>query len=431
MILDLQNIEHELDLIVNTEGIASKNIIAIGGGFSSGKSAFVSSFFKSNEIELPIGINPVTAIPSYITSGNKNLIKGLSNKGGSIDISTSLYKELSHDFVKSFDFNLKDIMPAMVIETEIEKYDQICFIDTPGYNPAATDGFTSEDKNTAQEFLEQANTLLWLIGLDSNGTIGQTDLDFLEALDLYDKELYIVANKADIRAESDLEDILDEIEESLEDCDILIAGISAYSGNMRKEYTHRKQKLFDFLDSQNKGMEASNNIKKRISYIIEAYRTSINSSKDYHKDISHSFKTIELDMVQYSYEGDIKEEADGLNEKIERLKNKLEKLNSSGQKNKYSSSLASSWLRVAGIQEEAHEDTKKSTKLKQKIKRLEENLEHLSDNLVDNLIQTTYLLKDKLSSTKKIKHLDAQLKTLDEIEVSFMESIDELFINIK
>ncbi len=224
MILDLQNIEHELDLIVNTEGIASKNIIAIGGGFSSGKSAFVSSFFKSNEIELPIGINPVTAIPSYITSGNKDLIKGLSKKGGSINISTSLYKELSHDFVKSFDFNLKDIMPAMVIETEIEKYDQICFIDTPGYNPAATDGFTSEDKNTAQEFLEQANTLLWLIGLDSNGTIGQTDLDFLEALDLYDKELYIIANKADLRAESDLEDILDEIEESLEDCDIPIAG---------------------------------------------------------------------------------------------------------------------------------------------------------------------------------------------------------------
>ncbi len=200
---------------------------------------------------------------------------------------------------------------------------------------------------------------------------------------------------------------------------------------MRKEYTYRKQKLSDFLDSQNKGVEAKKNIKKRIFYIIEAYRTSINSSKYHHKNISQSFKSIELDMIQYSYEGNIREEAEEVNKQIEELKSELEALNSSESKNKYSSSVASSWLGIFANVKEVYEDTKKSAQLKQKIRQLEENLESLSDNLVDSLIQRTYLLKDKLSSAKEIKHLDAQLETLGKIEVSFMESIDKLFINIK
>ena len=208
-LLMLQNIQRELQMISSFPSIYNKNIVAVGGGFSAGKSEFISSFFSDKTIKLPIGIKPVTAIPTYISNGDEHIIKGYSYKGGSVDISRKLYAELSHDFIKSFSFNLKDIVPMMAIETKIKGYNNICFIDTPGYNPTNT-GTTDSDHQTASEYLENANVLLWVIGLDaSDGAIPASDLKFLEELGLEDKKLFVIANKADLKSPDDLEHVLD------------------------------------------------------------------------------------------------------------------------------------------------------------------------------------------------------------------------------
>jgi len=169
-ILILQDVEKRLETITSFPSIFNKNIVAVGGGFSAGKSEFINSFFIDNKIKLPVGINPVTAIPTYITTGEKNLITGYSYKGGMVELSPTLYKQLSHDFIKSLGFNLKDIAPIMAIETPMKSYENICFIDTPGYNPSNT-GYTDSDSDTSKEYLEHADTLLWTIGIDTNGTI--------------------------------------------------------------------------------------------------------------------------------------------------------------------------------------------------------------------------------------------------------------------
>ena len=212
----LQSLQNELARLYSLRDIANKSVVAIGGGFSAGKPQFVSSFFKDNTIELPIGINPVTAISTYIINGDKHLIKGYTYKGGVVDIPIPLYKNLSHDFLKALGFNLKDILPMVAMETSIPDFTHICFVDTLGYNPAKT-GTTSKDSNTAKEALENANALVWLIGLDNEGTIPASDLRFLDSLDLEDKKLYIVANKVDLKPESEIENILDHFEEVLEE----------------------------------------------------------------------------------------------------------------------------------------------------------------------------------------------------------------------
>ena len=104
----------------------------------------------------------------------------------------------------------------VAMETSIPDFTHICFVDTLGYNPAKT-GTTSKDSNTAKEALENANALVWLIGLDNEGTIPASDLRFLDSLDLEDKKLYIVANKVDLKPESQIENILDHFEEVLEE----------------------------------------------------------------------------------------------------------------------------------------------------------------------------------------------------------------------
>ena len=199
MILKLQEIEKELELISSHPNLHSKHLVAVGGGFSSGKSEFISSFIES-DIKLPIGVVPTTAIPSYVMHENTNRFIGCTNRGGIVDleeVDNNFQARLSHEFIKSFGFNLKNIMPFMVLGTQI-KYEDICFVDTPGYNPATTsDGFTGEDMHTASEFLDNANSLLWLIGADANGTIPASDLEFLSNLNLEEKKILIVYNKAD------------------------------------------------------------------------------------------------------------------------------------------------------------------------------------------------------------------------------------------
>ena len=317
-IIMLQDVEKELELIVSFSNIYNKNILSVGGGFSSGKSQFISSFFKSKEIKLPIGINPTTAIPTYIVPGEKSIIKGYSKSGGTIDIPPKLYQKLSHNFVKSFAFNLKDIMPLMAIKTPVVNFNHICFIDTPGYNPASSrDGYTGEDVNTARECLEQSNILLWLIGLDATGTIPDSDLDFINDLALKEsgKKLYIVANKADLKSEGDLKGILDEFENVLEDEDLEYEGISAFDSLNSKEKLYRKNSLFDFLAEQDNSIQTGKKILSQLNKVFDMYEKAIKKEQLDTEKVKKQLKSLKLDLVQMSLD-----ENGVVKERVEKIK---------------------------------------------------------------------------------------------------------------
>ena len=316
MLLKLQEIEKELELISAYPKLYSKNNVAIGGGFSAGKSEFISSFIKSS-LKLPIGVIPTTAIPTYVFNEEKDVLLGCSKNGGVVDlekIDKDFYKTLSHEFIKSFEFNLKDIMPYMIIATKLE-YENICFIDTPGYNPAdVNEGFTSEDIKTAKEFLEEANCFIWLIGADANGTIQSNDLKFLKSLDLKNKKLFIVFNKADIRAKSDLEDVLEVIEEILEDEGIEFEGISAYSSVSQEEYLFIKKSLKEFLKEANTISSKQEKIYEKLKYIYSSYKKAIKKQKEQKEEIFKELHSLSFDILE---NGDINEKAD---ERISKLK---------------------------------------------------------------------------------------------------------------
>lgn len=316
-LLMLQNIQIELQMISSIPSIYNKNIVAVGGGFSAGKSEFISSFFSDKTIKLPIGIKPVTAIPTYISNGNEHIIKGYSYKSGSVDISSKLYAELSHDFIKSFSFNLKDIVPMIAIETKIKGYNNICFIDTPGYNPTDT-GTTDSDHQTASEYLENANVLLWVIGLDaSDGAIPASDLAFLENLSLEDKKLFVIANKADLKSPDDLEDILDSFEEILDEYDINYEGISAYNSMGETEIAFRKKSLVHFLQDVDNPVSAKKKVEAELNLVFNMYEKAINEQLKWVKNIQSDLKSLELDFMQ---DGMDIYESERANERLETIR---------------------------------------------------------------------------------------------------------------
>lgn len=77
---DFDEIKEQMRLIANCPPLHSKMVGAVGGGFSSGKSSFINSFM-SGGVKLAEGIRPVTAIPSYVISGESPSINGLSYRG--------------------------------------------------------------------------------------------------------------------------------------------------------------------------------------------------------------------------------------------------------------------------------------------------------------------------------------------------------------
>ena len=297
----LQRLEKKLEEIVAFPHMFTKKSVAIGGGFSSGKSEFINSFINHSDIKLPVGIKPVTAIPSFVVfNPGKVSIKGFSNKGAAVDIEMELYRQLSRDFIDTFAFNLKDIMPYMAVEVPLKEdlFRNICLIDTPGYDSAG--GNASEDRTTATDFLNDRDALIWMIPAKT-GTIPKEDLKFIEDMELNGLPFYVVLSKADVPSESQLEEILDEVKETLDDEDIEYVGISAYSATLRKEYLYDGISLDDFFASQNQPVRSQGvELKKEIEEVFERYKKAIEKDEKAANQLEKQLKSLNLDMLELS-----------------------------------------------------------------------------------------------------------------------------------
>lgn len=286
-LLKLQRIGKELRSISSYPEFYNKKVVAVGGGFSAGKSEFISSLFENDAVKLPVGIKPTTAIPTYVMNSNDVRLLGASPKGEMIDllkIEPNIYKKLSHDFIRSFGFNLKDIMPYMVLTNKLS-YKHICFVDTPGYNPSSSEqSHTNEDRETADNFIKEAGALIWLIPVTA-GTIPQSDLEFLDEATSEKKTLYVVLNKCDQRPLSDVEDIMEEIATELDNYGIEYQGISAYSSKMKKEYSYFKKSLKAFFIEQDLEINRIQEIYESLDSVNVMYKKAIQADIKENKKI--------------------------------------------------------------------------------------------------------------------------------------------------
>lgn len=279
----LQRILHELELDIRFPAILGKRVIGIAGGFSSGKSAFINSFLPNSSVKLAVGINPVTVIPSYIVCSSQGTrIHGYCANGGFLELGSGLYQKLSHEYLKSFGFDLRAVMPYISVQAPInqELFKHIALIDTPGYNPGAVDSSQSFDRETATEYVKQCDAMIWVIGLDSTGTLPDSDREFIEQAGFSSDSLFIVLNKADIKSQSDIDDILEKVVGELDFAGIEYAGICAYSSNNKKSYNSQGESLNDFVVRLNRPRNESSHLKEKIDTVFNRYADLIKKDLD-------------------------------------------------------------------------------------------------------------------------------------------------------
>ncbi len=124
-LLELQEIKKELQLVASYPSLFQKNMVAVGGGFSTGKSSFLNNVLG---LKLPIGLDKTTAIPTYCLKGEREVLMGRSQNGGVVELP---YLTFDHKFLDSLGFNIKEIMPSMLLSAPSVPFEFLCFIDTP------------------------------------------------------------------------------------------------------------------------------------------------------------------------------------------------------------------------------------------------------------------------------------------------------------
>lgn len=302
-LLELQNICHDLEAFIHNKEVYSKNSIALAGGFSSGKSTFCNNLFSTKEIQLPVSIRPETAIPAYVISGDKapNAF-GLTSTGASVELGVDAYKQMNHEFLKSFNFNLKNLMPSVVIHAKMPKdFEHICFVDTPGYNSAdVKNAYTNKDRETSLMFIRQAKMLFWFVGLDVTGTLTDSDVDFLQEVRSESPEMRIavICNKAELKSQGDIDEVLDYVVEVLEDNDIPYEGVVAYSSRQKKSFGCRGKSLEDIFGEMNRlNTDKKKELQKRLKSL---FRKHINADADRIQESSDKIKSLNKILLHFN-----------------------------------------------------------------------------------------------------------------------------------
>ncbi|MDU9790016.1 dynamin-like GTPase family protein [Helicobacter pylori] len=325
-LLTLQEIKKELQLVASYPSLFQKTIVAVGGGFSAGKSTFLNNLLGL-KLKLPEHIDPTTAIPTYCLKGKREVLMGFSQNGGMVELP---HLAFDHQFLKSLGFNLKEIMPFMLLSAPSVPFEFLCFIDTPGYNPG-NQGYTGGDKEASKESLKHAKHILWLISCERGG-IESDDLEFLQELYEEGKQVFIVLSRADRRTKSQLEEVAIKIRETLKDNGIEFLGIGAYSATRYQEIKEFSEKshvfnsLEKFLMKLNQRSEKQNEILGYLYEVCSMYEKAIEQDANRFKRYQKALHSVKLDLMQKGF--------DDFSDKIFRRIENLEKEFSEQEKTK-------------------------------------------------------------------------------------------------
>ncbi len=328
-LLTLQEIKKELQLVASYPSLFQKSMVAVGGEFSAGKSTFLNQVLGL-KLKLPEDTNPTTAIPTYCLKGKKEVLMGFSQNGGMVEFPNLTF---DHQFLESLGFNLKEIMPFMLLSAPSVPFEFLCFIDTPGYN-SSNQGYTEGDKQASKESLKHAKHILWLISCERGG-IEKSDLDYLQELYEEGKQVFIVLSRADRHTKSQLEEIAIKIKETLEDNGIEFLGIGAYSATRYQEIKEFSEKspIFDsiekFLTKLNKKSEKQNEILSVLYDVCLAYEKAIEQDANQFKRYQKALHSIKLDLMQKGFD-DFKDDAFN---RIESLKKEFSEQEQSKREN--------------------------------------------------------------------------------------------------
>ena len=277
--------------------IIGKNVVALGGGFSSGKSTFLNTLIE-DEI-LPSDITPSTSVPAYLVHGDYAEVYGINTFESKVKMELDDVMLLAHGFGRDGgdeqEVTLGHLLSNLFISTPEQVFENLVLLDTPGYSKADTSGYSAKtDEKIARTQLNSSNFILWFVQADA-GTITDSDIAFIKTLNESIPKLIIV-NKADKIMPDELEEVVEKIHDVLYLKGIKYLDVLTYSGDEPEDY--QKDEIIEYLNEWNSEVTQSRfayNFKVLFTKCREYYDERLDEEKKLHSRLQHILGDVSLD----------------------------------------------------------------------------------------------------------------------------------------
>lgn len=302
--------------------LIGKNVVALGGGFSTGKSSFINSIL--DEDILPYDIDPTTSVPTYIVYGDADEAKAINTFQSTINMKVEDIQHLAHGFgiEGSDEVSLGHLLKSIFVTSPRQKFANIALLDTPGYSKSESSNHSDRtDEKIARTQLNSSNYILWFIG---NGVVEKSDIDFIKSLDPDIPKLFILNRADEIDDEDELADAVKTIRSTLTTKGISFVDVFTYSSVDPEDYD--RDKILQRIAEWNNGQKESKfayNFKKLFSRCKEYYETRLEDEK---KQLSHLNNIRRADLNDEEAENYLQRLIKTTQNSISDLKESMEKL---------------------------------------------------------------------------------------------------------
>ena len=271
------------------DGLIGRNVVALGGIFSSGKSSFLNSLL--GEELLPSEVTASTSVPAYLIHDTESAVYGINAFESKITMSPEEVGLIAHGFGKDdadgTEVTLGHLLQSLFIASPNQPFEHLALLDTPGYSKAETNDYSKKtDEKIARTQLNSANFILWFVPAEA-GTITNSDIEFLRSLNPAIPKLVIVS-KADKPLPDELDGIIDKIRDTLQIKGIQVVDVLTDSVEEPEDYD--RDKILEYLKKWDNAVSQSRfayHFKVLFTKCKEYYDTELDEAQRLHNRLSH------------------------------------------------------------------------------------------------------------------------------------------------
>ncbi len=201
-----------------------KTTIAFVGEFSAGKTSIVNRILSQDDPDvplLPVSAKATTAIPTYIAGGPATTYRFVSPDGVIKSISQETFTEKVSKEVLGQIHGIQSLIKYFVMSYKNPHLDGLSILDTPGFNSN-----DKEDADRTMEVINECDALFWVFDVNA-GTINRSSIENIK--ENLNKPLYVVINKVDTKASSEVDKVENLIRATLDDAGIEVVQYIRFS----------------------------------------------------------------------------------------------------------------------------------------------------------------------------------------------------------